>query len=86
MSHNTPMTVGDLKALLSALPDYAWVCLQDGPAVNLEKELGGSEPFVVLTGSRRCPHGAFDGEPCGACEDVRRVMGTADEVNARHED
>lgn len=67
-------TVGELKAFLATVPDYAWVCLEDGPVVRLEKELGASEPFVLLTGKRYCVHGAPEGETCGACEDVKRTM------------
>lgn len=70
-------TVGELKAFLADIPDYAWVCLEGGPVVMLEKELGASEPFVLLTGKAECLHGAPRDERCGACEAVREDMGLA---------
>ena len=46
------LTVGALVALLAGAPPDAWVCLNGfGPALQVVRELGASEPFVVIEGT-----------------------------------
>jgi len=71
------ITVGELKEYLATCPDYAWVCLKDGPVVKMKKELGASEPFILLECESRCPHGAYQSEPCPACQAVKEVIESA---------
>jgi hypothetical protein len=67
-----PMTVGNLRALLADVPDCAWICLPEGPVTSITKELGASEPFVLLQYTKRCPHG-FTGD-CPACAFVEQEI------------
>lgn len=74
MIENKLITVGDLKALLTDVPDYVWVCLKDGPLQTIEKELGAAEPFLLLRAMEKCLHGVPSNEKCAACEHVRGLM------------
>jgi hypothetical protein len=74
MSSPPPMTRADLVAALRDVPDYVWICLDIGPLRLVEKELGASEPFVMLRAVGLCPHGVPKDETCGACESVNEDM------------
>lgn len=46
-----PFTVGELKAAIADMPDYAWVCVEatpGGPLRAILPELGAGEPFILL--------------------------------------
>jgi hypothetical protein len=69
-----PMTMADLRAAIAGIPDYAWVCLKDGPLQIVEQELGASEPFVLLSAIQRCLHGVPKDVLCMPCEVVNEDM------------
>lgn len=71
---NKPMTVADLRAALEGVPEYVWVVLEDGPAQIIDKELGASEPFLLLRCVRQCLHGVPIDENCVPCEVVKTDM------------
>lgn len=83
---SSPMTIADLRAAITGIPDYVWVVLEDGPLRIVETELGASEPFVLLRGIGQCPHGAPLDETCACCEIVNEDMRRgAPTVRNRHE-
>ncbi len=54
---NDPITVRELRALLSDIPGETWVCLAEGPVNDVVIELGANEPFVMLLSNPHAPRG-----------------------------
>ena len=48
---NEPLTVDDLRSQLADVPGDTWVLVSSGPAIRVFKELGASEPFIVIEGT-----------------------------------
>ncbi len=42
------ITVGDLLRALEGISPETWVCLDNGPATQVIKELSANEPFIVI--------------------------------------